>query len=204
MKSDFFALGQGLFVVAARPSNGKYAVVERLIRNVTDAGKVVSVFGDGLRMFLWGHLNAEDSRHVKLKGGSDCIDFIMRESLRPKNLGMIVVEEGKCKIDTCSVNALKKFSNKYNIPVLVVSGVSRHVEYMNNHCPHLNDVKSPAANLADAVFLLYRDEYYDRYSSMKGKIEVSRVQKNGEVSKNVMGYDYLNDTIIGNDWILTE
>lgn len=55
MKSNFFDLGQGLFVVAARPSNGKYAVVKGLIRNVTDTGKAVSVFGDGLRMFLWGH-----------------------------------------------------------------------------------------------------------------------------------------------------
>ena len=77
---------------------------------------------------------------------------------------------------------LKKLARKLDIPILVLSQLSRAVEQRPDHRPMLSDLRDSGAieQYADAVLLLYRDEYYFRDTEKLGIAEVI-------VGKNKMG-----------------
>ena len=62
-----------------------------------------------------------------------------------------------------SLEGLKDMAKDLNVPVVVLSQLSRRPEQRKNHRPQLTDIVGTEAvkEYADAVIFLYRDEYYD-------------------------------------------
>jgi len=78
---------------------------------------------------------------------------------------------------------LKKIARNTGIPVLGLSQLSRACERRADHRPILSDLRESAAleEMADVVMLLYRDEYYNFDSEIKGIADII-------VAKNKAGY----------------
>jgi replicative DNA helicase len=72
------------------------------------------------------------------------------------------------------IRTCKDLSKKYKVPFLVLAQVRREVESRSNKRPSLADLKDSGTleQAADAIFFLYRDDYYNEYSDTPGVTEL--------------------------------
>lgn len=79
---------------------------------------------------------------------------------------------------------LKQMARQFNIPVVLLSQLSRAVEQRQDKRPMLSDLRD-SGNIeqdADIVMMLYRDDYYDQETDMKNIVEVNIAKhRNGPV-----------------------
>lgn len=80
--------------------------------------------------------------------------------------------------------SLKKLARELNVPIIVLSQLSRSVETRTNKRPMLSDLRESGSieQDADVVIMLYRDEYYNNNTIEKNIIEIILAkQRNGPV-----------------------
>ena len=128
------------------------------------------------------------------KGGISAEDIVVkaRQLHGEKELGVIIVDYLQImKYDKSKevselgniTRELKYLSKELDIPVILLSQLSRGVEYRGNKRPLMSDLRSSGEieQDADVIIMCYRDEYYTKEASTeKGMAEII-------IAKNRMG-----------------
>ncbi len=90
-----------------------------------------------------------------------------------------------------TLDRIKALAKKYNLVILLLSQLSRNVEYREYKRPRIIDLKQSGnlEDISDIVLLLYRDSYYDKeINSITTEIIVAK-NRHGKVG-NIISLDY--------------
>lgn len=96
------------------------------------------------------------------------------------------IEKNENRVQELSkiTRSLKKLARELNVPIIVMSQLSRNVETRINKRPMLSDLRESGSieQDADIVMMLYRDEYYNSNTLEKNIIEIILAKhRNGPV-----------------------
>ena len=119
-------------------------------------------------------------RKFKLEHG---LDIVIIDYLQLMSSGGRSSDSRQQEISDIS-RGLKRMARELDVPVVALSQLSRAVEQRPDHRPMLSDLREAGAIEADAdvVMFLYRDEYYNKESELKGTAEVIIAkQRNGPI-----------------------
>lgn len=119
-----------------------------------------------------------------------------------ENLGLIVIDylqliecyKQDSRVQELSkiTRDLKKLARNFDVPIIVLSQLSRNVEMRPNKRPILSDLRDSGSieQDADVVMMLYRDGYYNNDSEEKDIMEIIvGKQRNGPVGTANVKYD---------------
>lgn len=165
-----------LITIASRPSMGKSTLALNIINNVSKEVK------DKILYF-----NLETSKErLKEVISSDNIEIIDTpnisiedikskcEEISKNGLALVVIDYLQLIHTTINDNSyiirtLKLLANELNIPIIILSQLSRPLEERENKRPILEDLSKNSSILQDLdkVIFLYRDSYYNKDYELK-------------------------------------
>ena len=166
--------------------------------------------------FRSGFLNDSDWEKIKLANEvlekspifiDECfnsnIEHIIEKSIEAKlnnNIGLIIIDSFQLisfnrgiTYLTNPIEITKKFkllARQLDIPIILLSGISRKLELRNNKRPIISDLPEYIAHIADVILFLYRDYYYHREESDRNKAEIIiEKNRNGTIGLVPLYYD---------------
>ncbi|MBR1620187.1 DnaB-like helicase C-terminal domain-containing protein [bacterium] len=103
------------------------------------------------------------------------------------------------------IQELKRITIEKNIIIIVLSQISRKVEGRNNKYPLLADLKTfdSLEELSDVVLMIYRDDYYNRDSSVMPYAQII-IQKNLYGEREYINLNYKNGHFASLEPIFTD
>ncbi len=119
-------------------------------------------------------------RKYKLEHGLDIIIIDYLQLMTGSGRGS---ESRQQEISDIS-RALKGLARELNVPVVALSQLSRAVEQRPDHRPMMSDLRESGAieQDADVVMFIYRDDYYNKDTELKGISEIIIAkQRNGPI-----------------------
>ena len=160
---------------------------EAEFRKITDAANVLAkrkIFIDDKSTNL-SDIKAK-CRNLKIKEGLDVviIDYLQLIEISDKTNSR---EQEIAKIS----RELKKLAKKLEITIVALSQLSRAPEQRTDHRPVLSDLRESGSieQDADVIFMLYRDEYYNKESEEKNIAElIINKNRNGETKTIKLGW----------------
>ena len=160
---------------------------EAEFRKITDAANVLAkrkIFIDDKSTNL-SDIKAK-CRNLKIKEGLDVviIDYLQLIEISDKTNSR---EQEIAKIS----RELKKLAKKLEITIVALSQLSRGPEQRTDHKPILSDLRESGSieQDADVIFMLYRDEYYNKESEDRNIAElIINKNRNGETKTIKLGW----------------
>lgn len=162
--------------------------------DASDWGKLI----EGADSIANSHLIIDDTPGISIAQlRSKCRKYKMDH-----DLGLIIIDylqlmSGSGKSDSRQQEisdisrSLKALARELNVPVVTLSQLSRAVEQRPDHRPMLSDLRESGAieQDADVVMFLYRDDYYNKDTDIKGIAEIIIAkQRNGPIGTVKMAW----------------
>ena len=167
-----------VIVIGGRPGMGKTSfALDAAVYSVYTEGEKVSIFTtqnevenvrNGLAARGWQDTDANLSIYsheilsvswIEEKLDADNTDIVIIDDLQ--HIGRSKKKKAAQMISI--VRQIKEIAKAYHVPILLLTDISRRIEYRNDHRPHLKDVPSYESVISyiDSILLLYREAYYD-------------------------------------------
>jgi len=122
---------------------------------------------------------------------------------RVKDLGLVIIDylqlmngggrnENRVQVVSEITRSLKVMAKELNVPVIVLSQLSRQTESRADHRPILSDLRESGSieQDADLVLFLYREAYYNRDSGEQNIAEcIVAKNRHGETGTVKLGWD---------------
>ncbi len=162
--------------------------------DASDWGKLI----EGADSIANSHLIIDDTPGISIAQlRSKCRKYKMDH-----DLGLIIIDylqlmtgSGKSESRQNEISeisrSLKALARELNVPVVTLSQLSRAVEQRPDHRPMLSDLRESGAieQDADVVMFLYRDDYYNKDTEIKGIAEIIIAkQRNGPIGTVKMAW----------------
>lgn len=121
----------------------------------------------------------------------------IENTIKTKNPDIVVIDYVQLiKITNIEINIiqeLKRIAIEKNLIIILLSQISRKVEYRSNKYPLLADLKTfdSLEELSDVVLMIYRDDYYNFASSVVPYSKII-IQKNLYGERECINLNYIN------------
>jgi len=154
----------------------------RLARSASELAKAPIYIDDSAGITV-GEMKARLRRERNL--GVVFIDYLQLMSTGSRN-------ENRVQVVSEITRSLKVMAKELNVPVVVLSQLSREVEKRQDHTPILSDLRESGSieQDADLVLFLHRPAYYDRDSEEHNICHVVIAKnRHGEIASIELGWD---------------
>ena len=113
---------------------------------------------------------------------------LFKQKYKYGKLGLVVIDylqlmKSESRLNTHErlgeiTRGLKQTANEFEVPIICLSQLSRGVESREDKKPNLSDLRGSGSieEDADAVLMVYRDDYYNKNSTQPGVAEIIRAK----------------------------
>ena len=169
--------GKGrLFLVGGRPAMGKTSFARCVSIEMAQKGHRVGYFSLEIKKDEWNEKASKNRPSIEISSlPIDVLDEVpmtiadIKKSANEQAYDLLIIdylqlidrEEGSIEE---IIKGLRKLADSLELPIVVLSQLSRQIEIRENHMPMVDDLKLSGidSDMFDQVFLLYRGHYYDR------------------------------------------